>query len=134
MTLKKIDTAKAPKAIGPYSQGVAIKHGTQTIYVSGQLPIDPATGELIQGNIQTLTKRVIQNIEAILLASGSDLNHVVRTDVFLKDLKKDFTGMNEEYAKHFKGEVLPARQTIQVSELPKGANVEISCIAIIPGG
>lgn len=128
--LKKIDVKSAPKAIGPYSQAVSIPANKQVIYVSGQLPIDPQTGELIQGDIHALTKRVLDNIEAILHAGNSNFHHVVRVDVFLKDLKKDFAGMNEEYAKRFNGPVTPARQTIQVSDLPKGASIEISCIAV----
>lgn len=103
---------------------------SQLIFVSGQLPIDPETGKLIEGDIKTLTKRVIDNLEAILQAAGSSLQQVVRTDVFLKDLKRDFAGMNEEYAKRFTHSAAPARQTIQVAELPLGALVEISCIAL----
>jgi len=91
------------------------------VYVSGQLPIDPKTGELIVGDIKELTKQTLDNIEAILKASSSSLQNVVRTDVFLKDLKKDFAGMNEEYAKRFDIETPPARQTIQVSDLPEGS-------------
>jgi 2-iminobutanoate/2-iminopropanoate deaminase len=127
----KIETEQAPKAIGPYSQGVTAPHGTSLVFVSGQLPIDPTTGKLIEGDIKALTQRVIDNIEAILKAAGSDLKHVVRTDVFLKDLKKDFGQMNEAYATRFTGATPPARQTIQVPELPLGSPIEISCIAIV---
>jgi len=127
--LKKIDTSKAPKALGPYSQAVVVINPSPTIFVSGQLPIDPETGKMIEGSIQLMTKRVIDNLEAILLEAGSSLEHVVRTDVFLKDLK-DFALMNEEYAKRFKGKLVPARQTVQVSDLPLGSPIEISCIAI----
>lgn len=129
-TIKKIESRKAPKAIGPYSQAISIPANQKLIFVSGQLPVDSTTGELIQGDIQTLTRLVIQHIEAILQEAGSNLSQVLRTDVFLKDLKNDFPGMNEEYAKHFSPTTPPARQTIQVSDLPKGARVEISCIAI----
>jgi 2-iminobutanoate/2-iminopropanoate deaminase len=128
--LKKVDTSEAPRAIGPYSQAVSAPAGSRLLFVSGQLPMDPKTGELVQGDIQTLTRRVLDNIETILKAGESNFESVVRVDVFLKDLKKDFTGMNEEYAKRFTGAVTPARQTVQVSELPKGATIEISCIAI----
>lgn len=123
--LEKIDTEKAPKALGPYSQ--AVRSG-DFLFVSGQLPIDPLTGQLIEGDIQGLTKRIIQNLEAILIAAGTSLENVVRTDVFMTDLKL-FSAMNEEYARAFKGPVFPARQTIQVAGLPLGAILEISCIA-----
>lgn len=126
----KIETAQAPKAIGPYSQGIVTAPGQSFVFVSGQLPIDPATGKLVEGDIKILTKRVIDNIEAILLAGGSSLQLVVRAEVFLKDLKKDFSSMNEEYVKRFGGATPPARQTIQISELPMGSPIEISCIAV----
>ncbi len=129
--IKKIESPLAPKAIGPYSQAIMVAANQRLIFVSGQLPTDPITGDLIQGNIQVLTKRVIQNIEVILKEAGSCLKNVVRTDIFLKDLKNDFSGMNEEYAKHFCITTPPARQTVQVSELPKGASIEISCIAVV---
>ena len=130
--LKKIETEKAPKALGPYSQGVAVNTSNQWVFVSGQLPIDLKTGKLIEGDIQTQVRCIIDHIENILKESGCSLGHVVRTDIFLKDLKKDFVLMNEEYAKRFNGMVPPARQTIQVSELPMGSPVEISCIAFVP--
>lgn len=128
--LKKVETVEAPKALGPYSQGVAIIEAKPLIFVSGQLPIDPKLGKLIEGNIQALTKQVLDNLEAVLREGGSSLDLVVRTDVFLKDLK-DFAGMNEEYAKRFNGKVTPARQTIQVVDLPMGSPIEISCIAVV---
>ncbi|MBA3957502.1 MAG: RidA family protein [Parachlamydiaceae bacterium] len=125
--IKKIETEKAPRAIGPYSQATS---SNGFIFVSGQLPIDPITNELVKGNIQTLTNRVLDNLEAILHASGCGFNDVVRVDVFLTDLSKDFADMNAEYAKRFNSSVPPARQTIQVSALPKGASIEMSCIAV----
>lgn len=128
--LKKIATQAAPIAIGPYSQAIVVPGNHSLIFVSGQLPIDPKTGELIQGDIQALTKQTLDNIEAILIAGSSSLYSVVKTEVFLKDLKRDFAGMNEEYAKRFNPEAPPSRQTIQISDLPKGASIEISCIAI----
>lgn len=124
--IEKISSSNAPKAIGPYSQ--AIK-ANGFIFVSGQLPLDPVTGALTTGDIAILTRQVIINIETILQASGSSLQKVVRVDIFLTDLK-DFSEMNEEYEKHFKYEPYPARQTIQVSKLPKDASIEISCIAL----
>jgi len=126
-TLEKISTSAAPSAIGPYSQAIALQ---SFVFVSGQLPIDPNTGELIQGDIKALTRQTLDNMEAILIASGSSLYHVVRADIFLKDLKGDFVAMNEEYAKRFNPQAPPARQTIQAAELPKGSPIEISCIAL----
>lgn len=124
--MQKIDTSKAPKAIGPYSQ--AVKSGS-LIFVSGALPIDPANGQLITGSIAQLTRQIILNLKAILEEGGSGLDRVVRCDVFLTDLKQDFSAMNEEYGRHFNGSCPPARQTVQVSALPLGSPIEISCIA-----
>jgi len=128
--LQKIEAPQAPKALGPYSQAIALKENRPLLFVSGQLPIDPKTGALVTGDMHTLTKQVLDNLEAILQAGGSSLDRVVRVDVFLKNLK-DFVAMNEEYAKRFKGPVTPARQTIQVADLPLGSSIEISCIAAI---
>lgn len=128
--IQKIETTHAPRAIGPYSQALSIASDQRLIFVSGQLPIDPNTGELIEGNIQTLTKCVLDNLEAILKAAGSHLQNVVKVDIFLKDIQSDFAGMNEEYAKRFNPTTPPARQTVQISALPKGATIEISCIAV----
>lgn len=123
--VKKIETNKAPGAVGPYSQG------TQTggfIFVSGQLPVDPKTGQKVEEDIKVQTDRVIDNIKAVLEAANSDLSQVVRCDVFLKDLN-DFKDMNEVYASKFVTEPKPARQAVQVGRLPMDAMVEISCIA-----
>lgn len=130
--MTRIETQDAPRAIGPYSQGVIVTPiGSQKlIFVSGMVPIDPSTGKLLHGDIKLLTRQVILNIEAVLKAAGSSLPNVVRTEVFLKDLKQDFAAMNEEYAQWFTGQVAPARQTIQVSDLPLGSPIEISCIAL----
>lgn len=128
--LKKVTTDEAPSAIGPYSQAIVVEGKPSFVFVSGQLPIDPKTEELIQGDIRDLTKQTLDNIEAILIASSSSLKSVVKTEVFLKDLTKDFEGMNEEYAKRFNPQTPPARQTIQVADLPKGSPLEISCIAL----
>lgn len=122
---KKIETLEAPKAIGPYSQAVL---SDQLLFVSGQLPLDPATGKLVPMEIRQQTNRVLDNLEAILKAAGCTFLDVVRCDVFLKDLN-DFAALNEEYAKRFSQPVPPARQTIQVARLPMDALVEISCIA-----
>lgn len=131
ITKKRIETDEAPKAIGPYSQAISVQNATGVglIFVSGQLPIDPATGKLLEGDIKLLTRQVIRNLDAILKGANSSLSLVVRTDVFLKDLK-NFKEVNEEYAQWFSGEAAPARQTIQVADLPMGAPIEISCVAL----
>ena len=127
--MEKIETQKAPKAIGPYSQAVSIAANQKLIYVSGQLPIDPLTGKFVEGGIREMTRQVLHNIESILLAAGSNMQKVARVDIFLKDLKNDFAPMNEEYTIKIPGPIYPARQTVQVSELPMGSPIEISCIA-----
>lgn len=129
--LKQITTDTAPSAIGPYSQALIIQGNHSLVFVSGQLPIDPQTGELIQGDIQILTRQTLDHIEAILIASSSCLYNVVKTEVFLKNLKRDFMGMNEEYAKRFNPNAPPCRQTIEVAGLPKDSLIEISCIAVV---
>lgn len=125
-----IATTAAPAAIGPYSQAIRIGN---TVYTSGQVALDPATGDLIAGGIDAQTTRVLENLKAVLAAAGLDFAHVVKTTVFLKDMA-DFAAMNALYAKYFapEGVVAPARSTVQVAALPKGALVEIECIAITP--
>ena len=120
-----ISTDKAPKAIGPYSQ--AIKAG-DFIFVSGQVPIDPATNELIGGDITAQTARVLDNLQAILQAAGSSLAKAVKVGVFLKDMG-EFSAMNTVYAKYFP-ENPPARATVEVARLPKDVRVEIDVIAL----
>ena len=127
--MKKIHSDQVPKAVGPYSQAVSCSNNNELIFVSGQLPVDPKTGKFVDGDIRALTEQIINNIEAILHVAGSDLKKVVRTEVFMIDLK-EFAQMNEVYSKRFVGDVLPARQTVQVAGLPMGARLEISCIAI----
>jgi 2-iminobutanoate/2-iminopropanoate deaminase len=122
-----ISTAEAPAALGPYSQGIA---AGAFVFCSGQIPLDPATGQLIDGNIGDRTARVLKNLAAVLEAHGVGLDHVVKTVVFLTDLT-DFNEMNVVYAKFFP-EHPPARSTIQVAALPKGANIEIEAVAIKP--
>jgi 2-iminobutanoate/2-iminopropanoate deaminase len=119
-----VSTPSAPKAIGPYSQ--AIRAGS-LLFVSGQVPIDPATGEIVHGDIAAQTHRVFQNIGEILKAGGASFDHVVRTTVFLADMN-DFAAMNEAYATYFTTPA-PARATVQVSRLPRDARVEIDVIA-----
>lgn len=123
--IKKIETNKAPGAVGPYSQGTQT---SEFIFVSGQLPVDPKTGQKVEEDIKVQTDRVIENIKAVLKAVGLDLSQVVRCDVFLKDMN-DFKDMNEVYASKFVTEPKPARQAVQVGRLPIDALVEISCIA-----
>jgi len=119
-----VSTPSAPKAIGPYSQ--AIRAGS-LLFVSGQVPIDPATGQIVTGDIAAQTHRVFQNIGEILKAGGASFDHVVRTTVFLADMN-DFAAMNEAYATYFTTPA-PARATVQVSRLPRDARVEIDVIA-----
>jgi 2-iminobutanoate/2-iminopropanoate deaminase len=117
-------TDKGPKPIGPYSQAIRTNG---ILYVSGQVALDPKTGEMKGTDVREQTERVFENIKGILEAAGSNLHHVVKTTVFLKDMN-DFTAMNEVYAKHFTS-APPARSTVQVSRLPKDALVEIEVIA-----
>src|SRR5262245_25166790 len=117
--MKKIETKDAPKALGPYSQGIICPPNASLIFVAGQLPIDPKTNELIEGDIQAMTRRILENLKAILVAAGSSFEKVVRVEVFLKDLK-NFAAMNEEYSRHFTHSSPPARQTVQIADLPKG--------------
>lgn len=122
--MNAISTNDAPAAIGPYSQ--AIKAG-DLLFCSGQVPIDPKTGELVQGDIAFQTERVLDNLGAVLTAGGASFANVVKTTIFLVDLG-DFQAVNATYAKRFSG-APPARSTVQVSALPKGARVEIEAIA-----
>lgn len=123
-----ISTTAAPAAIGPYSQAVRIG---DLVYTSGQVALDPATGNFLGGGVSTQTERVCENLRAVLNEAGLNLSHVVKTTVFLKDMN-DFASMNEVYARYFApGEVVPpARSTVQVAGLPKDALVEIECIAL----
>ena len=121
-----ISTENAPGAIGPYSQ--AVKAGNM-VFCSGQIPIDPATGEFISSDVAEQTRQVLKNLNAVLEAAGSNLNNVIKTTVFLADMN-DFTAMNEIYAEFF-NENKPARATVQAARLPRDARVEIECIAVI---
>jgi 2-iminobutanoate/2-iminopropanoate deaminase len=120
-----VSSSEAPKAIGPYSP--AVRAG-QLLFISGQVPIDPATGNLIEGDIAAQTRRVFENIGALLKAAGLTYAHIVRTTVFLADMN-DFAAMNQTYATYF-AEPYPARSTVQVSRLPKDARVEIDVVAV----
>ncbi len=121
-----ITTSQAPAAIGPYNQ--AVRCG-QFIYTSGQIPMDPATSEIVSNEIQAQTHRVIQNLQAVLEAAGSSLRNVIKTTVFLANMN-DFQAMNAVYASYF-GDVPPARSAVAVAELPRRALVEIECVALI---
>jgi 2-iminobutanoate/2-iminopropanoate deaminase len=120
-----ISTENAPGAIGPYSQ--AVKAGN-LIFCSGQIPLDPQTGEFVAGGVAEQTEQVLKNLSAVLEAAGSDLNGVVKTTVFLADMN-DFTAMNEVYGRYFSVNK-PARATVQAARLPRDARVEIECIAV----
>jgi 2-iminobutanoate/2-iminopropanoate deaminase len=129
--MKQIVTSPdAPKAIGPYSQAVSVATapaGARLVYCSGQIPLDPGTGELVRGTIEEETRRVMENVAAVLRAAGGGLQHVVKTTIFLTDLG-DFARVNEVYGSYFPAEP-PARSTVQVAALPRGARVEIECLA-----
>lgn len=121
----RVHTDSAPKAIGPYSQ--AIK-ANGFVFASGQIPLDPATMQIVEGGIREQTERVMNNLSAVLQAAGSSLDRVVKTTVFLADLA-DFADMNETYGRFF-GEAPPARSTVQVSRLPRDVRIEIDVVAL----
>ena len=122
--MKAIHTDKAPAAIGPYSQAIQVNG---FVFASGQIPIDPATGVFVEGGIQEQTRQALTNAQQILQTAGTDLNHVIKTTVFLSDIA-NFGPMNEVYAQFFT-EPFPARSAVAVKDLPKGALVEIEVIA-----
>lgn len=120
-----ISTDKGPKAIGPYSQGI---RANGFVFLSGQIPLDPATQQIVEGDIQVQTERVLKNIQGILADSGTSLEKVVKTTVFLKNMA-EFAAMNEVYGKYFTANP-PARSTVEVARLPKDVSVEIEVIAL----
>ncbi len=124
MEVKVVSTKNAPEAIGPYSQGIILD---KIVFFSGQIPIDPSTGNFVEGGIEEQTHQVFKNIKALLESQGLTLSNVVKTTVFMTNLG-DFAKMNEIYASYFSGNY-PARSTVQVTALPKGAQVEIEVIA-----
>jgi 2-iminobutanoate/2-iminopropanoate deaminase len=126
MTKKVIQTDKAPKAIGPYSQ--AIQAGN-FLFLSGQIPLDPKTGELVKGDIREQTKQVLKNIKGILESQGLGMENVVKSTIFLKDIG-NFNQVNEVYATYFPSSP-PARSTVEVAKLPRDADIEIEALAII---
>ena len=122
-----IATQDAPKAIGPYSQAVSAPAG-RMVFCSGQIPLDPRTGELVKGTIEEETRRVMENLKAVLAAAGAGFGDVVKTTIYLTDLS-DFTRVNEVYGSYLAA-VPPARATVQVAALPRGARVEIDAVAV----
>jgi 2-iminobutanoate/2-iminopropanoate deaminase len=126
MTREAVKTENAPKAIGPYQQ--AIK-ANGFIYTAGQIPIDPKTANLVEGDISTQTRQVLENLKAVLEAGGSALDRVVKATVFLKNMT-DFAAMNEVYVQYL-GSAKPARSTVAVTELPRGALIEIDLVALV---
>ncbi|MBN2410366.1 RidA family protein [candidate division KSB1 bacterium] len=127
---KIISTDKAPKAIGPYSQAVVLS-GQKLVFVSGQIAMDPVSGEIIKGGITEQTKQVLKNVESVLQAAGSDLLHVIKTTVFLKNMN-DFVAMNTVYESFFSSDP-PARAAVEVARLPKDVLIEIEVIAELAG-
>ena len=129
MAIEKVFTGAAPAPIGPYSQAVVV-NGT-FIYTAGQIPLDPESGNLVDGDIQAQTRKVLQNLENILLEARSSLKSVIKTTVFLKDMG-EFAAMNEVDAE-FLGESAPARSAVEVARLPRDVRVEIEAIALVEG-
>jgi 2-iminobutanoate/2-iminopropanoate deaminase len=126
--MKVIRTDAAPAAIGPYSQ--AIRVGS-TLYLSGQIPLDPATMQVVEGDVAAQTRQVMRNLQAVLQAAGGELQHLVRTTIFLRDMN-DFAAVNAVYAE-FLSEPFPARATVQVARLPRDVAVEIDGVAVLEG-
>jgi 2-iminobutanoate/2-iminopropanoate deaminase len=129
MAKEVISTTTAPSAIGPYSQAIRVGN---LLFVSGQIPIDPATGEVVAGDIRAQTRQVLKNLAAIVEAAGSSLDRVAKATVYLRDLS-EFAAMNEVYAQFFGGEP-PARSTVQIARLPRDAAIEIDLIAEVVRG
>ena len=123
---KIINTPDAPAPIGPYNQAVLFGN---TVYISGQIPLNPKTGELVMDSIEIETKQVMENLKAILAATEMNFEHVVKSSVFISDMN-NFAAINAIYGSYFNNETAPARETVQVSCLPKNVNIEISMIAI----
>jgi len=129
MSISEIRTGDAPAPVGPYSQAVL---AGDIIFCAGQIPLDPAIGEMVVTNIEAETSRVMDNLAAVLKAAGSSLDNVAKTTIFVTDMN-DFSRINTVYGTYFNSGVKPARATVQVAALPKGAHVEIECIAIRQG-
>ncbi len=127
MSRQIISTSNAPAAIGPYSQAVSVTAG-RMVFLSGQIPLDPATGEMVQGDVTVQAERVMKNLEAVLAAAELSFDNVVRCTIFLTNLG-DFARVNEVYGRYFKN-APPSRATVQVAALPRGSQVEIDAIAV----
>ncbi len=127
MSRQVIATPEAPKAIGPYSQAIAVAPA-RMVFLSGQVPLDPATGALVEGDIEAQVERVMKNLAGVLAAAQLGFDHVVRTTLYLTDLS-EFTRVNDVYARYFSA-APPARVTVQVAALPRGAKIEIDAIAV----
>jgi 2-iminobutanoate/2-iminopropanoate deaminase len=127
LKVKKVTAKNAPSAVGPYSQ--AVKLGN-LVFCSGQIGLNPQTNSLVEGGVLREVKQVIKNLEAVLISANSSLNKVLQTTIYITDMRK-YAEVNTLYAEFFKTEPLPARATVEVSNLPKGAAIEISCIASI---
>ena len=125
-SLQKVHTDDAPAAIGPYSQAI-VANGM--VFTAGQIALDPASMQLIEGDVVPQTEQVMKNLRAVLRAAGADLSSVVKTTVFLRDMN-DFAAMNEVYGRHF-GDHAPARSTVQAAGLPRNCAVEIECVALV---
>jgi 2-iminobutanoate/2-iminopropanoate deaminase len=126
MTKQPVSTDRAPKAIGPYEQAIRVG---DLVYTAGQIPIDPQTGNFVEGGITAQTRQVLKNLQAVLEAAGSSLDRVVKATVYLRNMS-DFGAMNEIYAEYL-GRSKPARSTVAVTELPRGALIEIDFIALV---
>lgn len=126
MKLEFIQTNDAPVAVGPYSQGIK---ATNLIFTSGQLPMNPNTGEIINGDIQEMTVQCLNNVKAILLEAGANVENIIKVNIYVTDIE-DFSKINEAYANFF-GEHKPARSLVEVSKLPKGGEIEIEAIAAV---
>lgn len=122
---ERIKTPDAPAAIGPYCQGLLVG---DTLYVSGQIALDPSTGEMVEGDVEEETSQILDNVGAVLRAADMDFAHVVQVTLFLRDMD-DYAVVNEVYARYFSG-ATPAREALEVGKLPREASVEISCIAV----
>lgn len=125
---RPVQSPEAPKAIGPYSQAIEAR-GARTLWLSGQIALDPATGELAGGDVAAQTERVMENLAAVLAAAGAGFEHVVKCTIYLADLG-DFAKVNEVYGRRFPSSP-PARATVQVAALPKGARVEVDAVAVL---
>lgn len=130
MSHRKVHTEHAPAALGPYSQAIRLDAGErQLLFLAGQVPLDPETGDIVQGPIEVHVERVMKNLGAVLEAAGSGLDRVVKTTIFLADFN-DFAAVNAVYGRYF-GDTPPARSTVQVARLPKDARLEIEAIAYV---